>query len=103
MGSQLLLSSVLQNTVRGSGGPAGLILQNEGPYDFYKEPNMCQARLCLPAIEQLARAVCHRLDDWPDHPALVQVRGGDKQRMFLVWIRFWWCAYSCSVIPRSLW
>lgn len=73
-GSQLLLSSVLQNTVRGSGGPAGLILQSEGPYDFYREPNMCQARLCLPAIEQLARAVRRRLEDWPEHPALVQVR-----------------------------
>ncbi|GAA6099361.1 midasin isoform X1 [Tachysurus ichikawai] len=72
-GSQLLLSSVLQNTVRGSGGPAGLILQNEGPYDFYREPNMCQARLCLPAIEQLARAVRRRLEDWPEHPALVQI------------------------------
>lgn len=72
-GCQLLLSSVLQNTVRGSGGPAGLILQSDGPYDFYREPNMCQARLCLPAIEQLARAVCRRLDDWPDHPALVQI------------------------------
>lgn len=80
MGSQLLLSSVLQNTVRGSGGPSGLILQSEGPYDFYQEPNICQARLCLPAIEQLACAVRRRLDDWPDHPALVQVRGGNKQR-----------------------
>ncbi|KAF5899322.1 midasin-like, partial [Clarias magur] len=72
-GSQLLLGSVLQNTVRGSGGPAGLLLQSEGPYDFYQEPNMCQARLCLPAVEQLAHAVRRRLDDWPDHPALVQI------------------------------
>uniref|UniRef100_A0AAR2IVI6 Midasin n=1 Tax=Pygocentrus nattereri TaxID=42514 RepID=A0AAR2IVI6_PYGNA len=73
-GSQLLLSSLLQNTVRGSGGPAGLILQSDGPYDFYREPNMSQARLCLPAIEQLGQAVRQRLDDWPEHPALVQVR-----------------------------
>ncbi|KAF4092103.1 hypothetical protein AMELA_G00017110 [Ameiurus melas] len=72
-GCQLLLSSVLQNTVRGAGGPAGLILQSDGPYDFYREPNMCQARLCLPAVEQLSRAVRRRLDDWPDHPALVQI------------------------------
>lgn len=76
-GSQLLLGSVLQNTVRGSTGPAGLVLQSEGPYDFYQEPNMCQARLCLPAIEQLGHAVRRHLDDWPDHPALVQVRAGD--------------------------
>uniref|UniRef100_A0AAR2K636 Midasin n=1 Tax=Pygocentrus nattereri TaxID=42514 RepID=A0AAR2K636_PYGNA len=72
-GSQLLLSSLLQNTVRGSGGPAGLILQSDGPYDFYREPNMSQARLCLPAIEQLGQAVRQRLDDWPEHPALVQI------------------------------
>lgn len=73
MGTQLLLSSVLQNTVRGSGCPVGLILHSEGPYDFYQEPNMSQARLCLPVVEQLAHAVRRRLDDWPDHPALVQV------------------------------
>lgn len=74
MGSQLLLSTLLQNTVSGSGGPAGLILQSNGPYDFYRDPNMSQARVCLPALEQLNKAVRQRLDDWPDHPALVQVR-----------------------------
>ncbi|XP_057208356.1 midasin isoform X2 [Triplophysa rosa] len=73
MGSQLLLSTLLQNTVSGSGGPAGLILQSSGPYDFYRDPNMSQARVCLPALEQLSKAVRQRLDDWPDHPALVQI------------------------------
>ncbi|XP_065113160.1 midasin [Paramisgurnus dabryanus] len=73
MGSQLLFSTLLQNTVSGSGGPAGLILQSDGPYDFYREHNMSQARLCLPALEQLSKAVRQRLDDWPDHPALVQI------------------------------
>lgn len=73
MGCQLLLSTLLQNTVSGSGGPAGLILQSDGPYDFYRDPNMSQARLCLPAVEQLSKAVRQRLDDWPDHPALVQI------------------------------
>lgn len=73
MGSQLLLSTLLQNTVSGSGGSAGLILQNDGPYDFYREPNMSQARLCLPALEQLSKAVRQRLNDWPEHPALVQI------------------------------
>ncbi|XP_067273008.1 midasin [Pseudorasbora parva] len=73
MGSQLLLSTLLQNTVSGSGGPAGLILQNDGPYDFYIEPNMSQARICLPALEQLSKAVKQRLNDWPEHPALVQI------------------------------
>uniref|UniRef100_A0A8B9KSV2 Midasin n=1 Tax=Astyanax mexicanus TaxID=7994 RepID=A0A8B9KSV2_ASTMX len=82
-GSQLLLSSLLQNTVRGSGGPAALILQSDGPYDFYREPNMSQARLCLPALEQLSRAVRQRLDDWPEHPALVQV--GDAYSYVSCW------------------
>lgn len=74
MGSQLLLSTLLQNTVSGSGGPAGLILQSDGPYDFYRDPNMSQARICLPALEQLSKALRQRLSDWPEHPALVQVR-----------------------------
>ncbi len=74
MGSQLLLSTLLQNTVSGSGGPAGLILQSDGPYDFYRDPNMSQARICLPVLEQLSKAVRQRLSDWPEHPALVQVR-----------------------------
>ncbi|XP_043076462.1 midasin [Puntigrus tetrazona] len=73
MGSQLLLSTLLQNTVSGSGGPAGLILQSDGPYDFYRDPNMSQARICLPALEQLSKAVRQRLSDWPEHPALVQI------------------------------
>ncbi|XP_016311670.1 midasin-like [Sinocyclocheilus anshuiensis] len=73
MGSQLLLSTLLQNTVSGSGGPAGLILQSDGPYDFYRDPNMSQARICLLALEQLNKAVRQRLNDWPEHPALVQI------------------------------
>ncbi|XP_073672706.1 midasin [Garra rufa] len=73
MGSQLLLSTLLQNTVTGSGGPAELILQGDGPYDFYRDPNMSQARICLPALEQLSKAVRQRLNDWPEHPALVQI------------------------------
>uniref|UniRef100_A0A671LK38 Midasin n=1 Tax=Sinocyclocheilus anshuiensis TaxID=1608454 RepID=A0A671LK38_9TELE len=73
MGSQLLLSTLLQNTVSGSGGPAGLILQSDGPYDFYRDTNMSQARICLPALEQLSKAVRQRLSDWPEHPALVQI------------------------------
>uniref|UniRef100_A0A8C2BQ53 Midasin n=1 Tax=Cyprinus carpio TaxID=7962 RepID=A0A8C2BQ53_CYPCA len=73
MGSQLLLSTLLQNTVSGSGGPAELIVQSDGPYDFYRDPNMSQARICLPALEQLSKAVRQRLSDWPEHPALVQI------------------------------
>ena len=72
-GSELLLSALLQNTVQGSGGPDGLAVTSEGAYDFYQQPNMSEARLCLPVLEQLSVAVKQRLDDWPEHPALIQV------------------------------
>ncbi|XP_071334594.1 midasin isoform X2 [Trachinotus anak] len=72
-GSELLLSALLQNTVQGSGGPDGLVVTSEGPYDFYHQPNMSEASLCLPVLEQLSVAVKQRLDDWPEHPALVQL------------------------------
>ncbi|KAM6905784.1 midasin isoform 2-T2 [Lycodopsis pacificus] len=72
-GSELLVSTLLQNTVQGSGGPDGLSVASEGPYDFYQQPNMSEARLCLPVLEQLSVGVKQRLDDWPEHPALVQL------------------------------
>ncbi|XP_077950103.1 midasin isoform X1 [Gasterosteus aculeatus] len=72
-GSELLLSALLQNTVQGSGGPDDLSVASEGPYDFYQQPNMSEARLCLPVLEQLSVAVKQRLDDWPEHPALMQL------------------------------
>lgn len=74
-GSGLLLSALLQNTVQCSAGPDGLAVASEGPYDFYQQPNMSDARLCLPVLEQLSITVKQRLEDWPDHPALVQVSG----------------------------
>lgn len=72
-GSGLLLSALLQNTVQGSGAPGNLAIASEGPYDFYHQPNMREARLCLSVLEKLDAAVKQRLQDWPDHPALVQV------------------------------
>uniref|UniRef100_A0A8C8D189 Midasin n=1 Tax=Oncorhynchus tshawytscha TaxID=74940 RepID=A0A8C8D189_ONCTS len=72
-GTQLLLSTLLQNTVQGTPGPESLTLQPDGPYDFYQQPNMSEARLCLPVLEQLALAVGQRLEEWPEHPALVQL------------------------------
>lgn len=87
-GTQLLLSALLQNTVQGTPGPEGLTLQPDGPYDFYQQPNMSEARLCLPVLEQLALAVGQRLEEWPEHPALVQVKSHE-------WPRLW--AYKCLV------
>lgn len=72
-GSELLLSALLQNSVQGSSGHDVLAFASEGPYDFYQQPNMSVARLCLPVLEQLRAAVKQRLEDWPEHPALVQV------------------------------
>ncbi|XP_059212052.1 midasin [Centropristis striata] len=72
-GSELLLSALLQNTVQGLGGPDGLVITSEGPYDFYQQPNMSEARLCLPVLEQLSVAVKQRQEEWPEHPALVQL------------------------------
>ncbi|XP_030578137.1 midasin [Archocentrus centrarchus] len=72
-GSELLLSALLQNTVQGSGGVDGLIITSDGPYDFYQQPNMSEACLCLPVLEQLIAAVKQRLEDWPGHPALIQL------------------------------
>ncbi|XP_028296182.1 midasin isoform X2 [Gouania willdenowi] len=72
-GSELLLATLLQNTVQGSRSDDGLCVSAEGPYDFYQQPNMIEARLCLPVLDQLYAAVRQRLDEWPEHPALIQL------------------------------
>uniref|UniRef100_A0A3Q3ARQ7 Midasin n=1 Tax=Kryptolebias marmoratus TaxID=37003 RepID=A0A3Q3ARQ7_KRYMA len=72
-GSGLLLSAVLQNMVQGSRGPDELVIASEEPYNFYQHPNISEARLCLPVLEQLIEAVKQRLEDWPEHPALIQL------------------------------
>ena len=87
-GTQLLLSTLLQNTVQGTPGPESLTLQPDGPYDFYQQPNMSEARLCLPVLEQLALAVGQRLEEWPEHPALVQVRTMQSGRFHQCQIKF---------------
>ncbi|XP_049611993.1 midasin isoform X4 [Syngnathus scovelli] len=72
-GSELLLSTLLQNTVQGLPGSDIMVLNSEKPYDFYQHPNISEARLCLPVLEQMMAAVKQRLEDWPEHPALVQL------------------------------
>lgn len=72
-GSELLLSALLQNTVQETGDPEALVVSSEGPYDFYQQPNMSEARFCLPVLKQLSVAIKQRLDDWPEHPALTQL------------------------------
>lgn len=87
-GSEMLLSSLLQNTVQGSPGTEGLAVAPEGPYDFYQQSNMSEARLCLPVLEQLGTAVRRRLEEWPEHPALVQVSQEVSAAEF-TWQFFW--------------
>lgn len=72
-GSGLLLSALLQNSVQGSAALGDLTITTEGPYDFYHQTNMREACLCFSVLEQLNVAVKQRLQDWPEHPALVQV------------------------------
>ncbi|XP_077567526.1 midasin isoform X1 [Stigmatopora nigra] len=72
-GSELLLSSILQNTVEGSAAFDFLVHTTGGPYDFYHDQNMSEARLCLPVLEQLRISVNHILEEWPDHPVLAQL------------------------------
>ncbi|KAJ6665782.1 hypothetical protein lerEdw1_001254 [Lerista edwardsae] len=70
-GSQLLASTILQNTLFEEGA-SELSLQHEGPYDFYHHPNIQQVRQCQPVLENLTKEVKVLLQEWPEHPALVQ-------------------------------
>ncbi|KAM4771043.1 midasin [Rhinophrynus dorsalis] len=72
LGSQLLASTLLQNTVSGNLA-THLILQHESPYDFYQHPNIQQVQLCQPVLFRFTTAVNRLLEEWPEHPALVQL------------------------------
>ncbi|MEE6475824.1 hypothetical protein FKM82_010868 [Ascaphus truei] len=72
LGSQLLISALLQNTVSGD-GTSNLILQHESPYDFYQHPNIEQVRQCQDALSNFTRDVNKLLEEWPEHPALLQL------------------------------
>ncbi|XP_028997386.1 midasin [Betta splendens] len=72
-GSEMLLSALLLNALQGTESPEGLAVTSEGPYDFYQHSKMNEACLCLPVLEQLDVAVKKRLEDWPEHPALMQL------------------------------
>ncbi|KAJ7341746.1 hypothetical protein JRQ81_006597 [Phrynocephalus forsythii] len=71
-GSQLLISTILQNTLFEE-GTSELVLENEGPYDFYHHPNIQQVRQCRQVLENFTKEVQVLLQDWPEHPALVQL------------------------------
>lgn len=73
LGSQLLLSTLLQNTFFEE-LTSDLVLQQDGPYDFYQHPNIQQVRLCQPVLDNFAKEVNRLLQEWPEHPVLLQVR-----------------------------
>ncbi|KAM3931945.1 midasin [Leptodactylus fuscus] len=70
--SHLLASTLLQNTILGN-GTSDLIMQHEGPYDFYQHPNIQQVRQCQLVLIRFSEEVNKLMGDWPDHPALVQL------------------------------
>lgn len=79
LGSQLLVSTLLHNTFFEE-LTSDLVLQQDGPYDFYQHPNIQQVRQCQPVLDSFAKEVNRLLQEWPEHPVLVQVE--TPQRMF---------------------
>ncbi|XP_040284697.1 midasin isoform X1 [Bufo bufo] len=70
--SHLLASTLMQNTILGN-STSDLVVQHEGPYDFYQHPNIQQVRQCQCVLSCFREEVNKLLGDWPDHPALVQL------------------------------
>uniref|UniRef100_A0A672UTE4 Midasin n=1 Tax=Strigops habroptila TaxID=2489341 RepID=A0A672UTE4_STRHB len=73
LGSQLLASTLLHNTFFEE-LTSDLVLQQDGPYDFYQHPNIQQVRQCQPVLDSFAKEVNRLLQEWPEHPVLVQVK-----------------------------
>ncbi|NWH71168.1 MDN1 protein, partial [Piaya cayana] len=71
-GSQLLVSTLLHNTFFEQ-LTSDLVLQQDGPYDFYQHPNIQQVRQCQPVLDSFAKEVNRLLQEWPEHPVLVQL------------------------------
>uniref|UniRef100_A0A8C9MGW1 Midasin n=1 Tax=Serinus canaria TaxID=9135 RepID=A0A8C9MGW1_SERCA len=72
LGSQLLLSTLLHNTFFEE-VTSDLVLQQDGPYDFYQHPNIQQVRQCQPVLDNFAKEINGLLQEWPEHPVLVQL------------------------------
>ncbi|XP_073531808.1 midasin [Phyllobates terribilis] len=70
--SHLLASTLLQNTILGNSA-SDLVVQLEGPYDFYQHPNIQQVTQCQCVLRRFSEEVNKLMGDWPDHPALVQL------------------------------
>uniref|UniRef100_A0A4W3JTX9 Midasin n=1 Tax=Callorhinchus milii TaxID=7868 RepID=A0A4W3JTX9_CALMI len=71
-GSQLLISSLIQNAISGD-LTSELVLPQDDLYDIYQHPNIEQAKQCQPVLENFTKRVKELLQEWPDHPALMQL------------------------------
>ncbi|XP_037374649.1 midasin [Talpa occidentalis] len=72
LGSQLLACTLSHNTLFGE-ATSDLIVKPDGPYDFYQHPNVPEAQYCQPVLHDFAETINQLLQDWPEHPALVQL------------------------------
>lgn len=72
LGSQLLACTLSHNTLFGE-ATSDLMVNPDGPYDFYQHPNVPEARQCQPVLQDFSEAVSQLLQDWPEHPALEQL------------------------------
>ncbi|KFQ77234.1 Midasin, partial [Phaethon lepturus] len=72
LGSQLLVSTLLHNTFFEE-LTSDLVLHQDGPYDFYQHPNIQQVRQCQPVLDNFAKEVNGLLQEWPEHPVLMQL------------------------------
>lgn len=72
LGSHLLASTLLHNTISGNTS-SDVILQQDGPYDFYQHPNIQQVRQCHHVLNCFTMEIKKLLEEWPEHPALVQL------------------------------
>ncbi|NXE72930.1 MDN1 protein, partial [Cochlearius cochlearius] len=88
LGSQLLVSTLLHNTFFEE-LTSDLVLQQDGPYDFYQHPNIQQVRQCQPVLDNFAKEVNGLLQEWPEHPVLVQ--------LLVVMDRIWSFPLSCPL------
>ncbi|CAJ0966002.1 unnamed protein product [Ranitomeya imitator] len=70
--SHLLASTLLQNTILGNTA-SDLVVQHEGPYDFYQHPNIQQVTQCQCVLRRFSEELSKLMGDWPDHPALLQL------------------------------
>ncbi|XP_037699423.1 midasin isoform X2 [Choloepus didactylus] len=72
LGSQLLACTLSHNTLFGE-STSDLMVKLDGPYDFYRHPNVAEARQCQPVLQGFSEAVSQLLQDWPEHPVLEQL------------------------------